>query len=115
MLSICFGYSRQQRTVVGGEAAGSFVVLVQADDVIRSESEVSHLLPLLSSLCDWDKPANLTLSVYIIPSRAPYYHQICLSEMVVQGFEQLWGHLLKRSKRAPVRIWIKPIWFSAVE
>lgn len=31
------------------------------------------------------------------------------SEMLVQGFEQPWGHLPKRSKRAPVRIWTKPM------
>ena len=48
MLLMCF---RHRRAVVGGEATGCFVVLVQADAVIRSESEVSHLLPLLPSPC----------------------------------------------------------------
>lgn len=50
MLLMCFRQSSHQHTVVGGESAADFVVLVQADAVIRSESEVSHLLPLLPSL-----------------------------------------------------------------
>ena len=53
--------------------------------------------------------SQLDASLYITLFLHLYSIKSASSEIVVQGFEQPWGHLLKRLKRGLVRIWTKPM------